>query len=198
MDIEDPKELVRRGYDALSLDLPGFGATPEPEAGWTTADYAAWLAEILAGLDRPVLLGHSFGGRIAVQLAALRPELVSGLVLTGVPLLRRQGTGRLAWQYRLVRTLHQRGLVGDRRMDAMREKYGSADYRAAQGVMREVLVKAVNESYDAQLAALGAAGVPVRMRSRELSIQRCAPAFPWARYSTPRATSRGRPFTSLR
>ena len=38
--------------------------------------------------DRPVLVGHSFGGRVAVRLAATNPELVRGLVLTGVPLLR--------------------------------------------------------------------------------------------------------------
>lgn len=151
-----------KDYDALSLDLPGFGATPEPESGWGSPEYAEWAMEILADLDRPVLLGHSFGGRIAVQVAATRPELVSGLVLTGVP-LRRGSSGRPAWQYRLVRALHRRGLIGESRMESWREKYGSADYRAARGVMREVLVRAVNESYEDQLAALSDTDLPIRM-----------------------------------
>lgn len=150
------------GYDALSLDLPGFGATPEPDSGWSTVEYADWTAEILEALDRPVLVGHSFGGRVAIRVAAKYPELVSGVVLTGVPLLRGQSTGgRPAWQYRLVRALHRRGLVGEKRMEELRERYGSADYRAAHGVMREVLVKAVNESYEPELAAVAAHGLAV-------------------------------------
>ncbi len=153
------------GYDALALDLPGFGATPPPESGWGTREYAGWTAEVLSGLERPVLVGHSFGGRIAVQLAAARPELVRGLVLTGVPLLRPPATAsrKPALGYRVVRALHRRGLVGEDRMEGLRQKHGSADYRAAHGVMREVLVKAVNEEYPEQLATLADAGVPVAM-----------------------------------
>ena len=39
-------------------------------------------------------------------------------------------------------------------MEALRQRYGSPDYRAAQGVMRQVLVRVVNETYDDQLRAL--------------------------------------------
>lgn len=153
-----------QGYDALALDLPGFGATPPPETGWTTMQYAEWVTEVLEGLDRPVLVGHSFGGRIAVKVGATRPELVRGLVLTGVPLLRPQATGaKPAWQYRLVRTLHKRGLVGEDRMEAWRRRYGSADYVAAQGVMREVLVKAVGEDYTHELERIRTHKLPVAM-----------------------------------
>ena len=154
------------GYHALAIDLPGFGATPAPEAGWTTTQYAAWVADILRELDRPVLLGHSFGGRVAVQLAARHPELTRGLVLTGVPLLRPESAGRPAGpalSYRLVRALHRRGLVGEARMESLRRTHGSADYRNAQGVLREVLVKAVNETYADQLAAVAGHGLPVAM-----------------------------------
>lgn len=151
------------GFDALALDLPGFGATPAPETGWSTAEYAAWVGEILADLDRPVLVGHSFGGRIAVQVAAASPELVRGLVLTGVPLLRPKTRSRPPLGFRVVRALHRAGLVGDQRMEALRRKRGSADYNAAQGVMREVLVKAVNEDYTDELDAIRVHRVPVAM-----------------------------------
>ena len=151
------------GYDALALDLPGFGATPPPGAGWSTAEYAAWVGEILADLDRPVLVGHSFGGRVAVHLAAASPELVRGLVLTGVPLLRPQTTGRPPLGFRVVRALHRAGLIGEQRMEAMRRKRGSDDYNAAHGVMREVLVKAVNEDYPDELDAIRVHRVPVAM-----------------------------------
>ena len=152
------------GYDALALDLPGFGATPPPESGWSTREYAAWAAEILRELDRPVLVGHSFGGRVAVKLAADSPDLVRGLVLTGVPLLRAQAArAKPPLAFRVARWLNRRGLVSDARMEELRRKRGSADYNAAQGVMREVLVKAVNEDYAEELDAIRVHGLPVAM-----------------------------------
>ena len=47
-------------------------------------------------------------------------------------------------------------------MDALRDQRGSADYRAAQGVLRSILVRVVNESYDVELAALAAGTVPLQ------------------------------------
>lgn len=142
------------GLDALALDLPGFGATPPPPEPWGAAAYAAAVAE---AIEAPaVVVGHSFGGRVAVHLAVARPDLVRALVLTGVPLLRPPGAMRRkpALSFRVARALHRRGLVGDARMEAMRQRYGSADYRAAQGVMRAVHVTAVNETYEDELRAL--------------------------------------------
>jgi pimeloyl-ACP methyl ester carboxylesterase len=72
---------------SISLDLPGFGDSPPPPTVWGSADYAQALLPILEDLPvAVVLLGHSFGGRVALHLAALAPEKVRGLVLTGVPL----------------------------------------------------------------------------------------------------------------
>lgn len=150
------------GYDALALDLPGFGATPAPESGWGSAEYADWLATILEGMERPVLVGHSFGGRVSVQLAAKRPELIRGMVLTGVPLYKPPATGRPKLVYRIGRALHARGLIPETRMEALRQKYGSEDYRTARGVLRDVLVRAVNEDYTEQLAAIPAY-LPIRL-----------------------------------
>ena len=47
------------------------------------------------------------------------------------------------------------GLLSERRFEAMRRAHGSSDYNAASGIMRKVLVRVVNESYDAQLATVG-------------------------------------------
>jgi pimeloyl-ACP methyl ester carboxylesterase len=158
-----------QGYDALALDLPGFGAAPPPDEGWSTEEYAGWLRECLEdsarlGGERPVLVGHSFGGRIAVRLAATDPELVRGLVLTGVPLLRPQtATSKPPFSFRAMRMLNKWHFISNERMEQERRKRGSADYVAAQGVMREVLVKAVNEDYSDALDAIAASGLPVAM-----------------------------------
>jgi pimeloyl-ACP methyl ester carboxylesterase len=145
------------GYRHIRVDLPGFGLSPPPPGAWGAADYAACLAAALdeCGLAEPaVLVGHSFGGRVAVCLAAARPDLVRGLVLCGVPLLRDPGRGRPPLGYRLARSARRARLLSRRRFEAIRAARASADYNAAAGVMREVLVTVVNESYDAQLRAI--------------------------------------------
>jgi pimeloyl-ACP methyl ester carboxylesterase len=146
--------VVLDGYDALALDLPGFGgASPEPPSAIGAAGYASAVAPALdACAERVVVLGHSFGGRVAVNLAVLRPERVAALVLTGVPrLVEPEQTGAPSTGFRLVRWLHRQGVVSDARMEAWRRTRGSDDYRAATGVMRDVLVIAVNEHYEALL-----------------------------------------------
>jgi pimeloyl-ACP methyl ester carboxylesterase len=150
------------------LDLPGAGSSPPPPEAWGAREYATALAlvveELIAdiakrsgeGTDQALLVGHSFGGRVAVCLAAQRPELVSGLVLAGVPLLRRteQAAATPALGFRIGRRLHRWSLLSDARMEALRQRYGSADYAAAKGMMRLVLVRSVGESYDDELARL--------------------------------------------
>lgn len=65
--------------------LPGFGGTaPLPSGAMDLAGYARWVAEFVeaADIDRPLtVIGHSFGGGVAIQLAYDAPELVSQLVL---------------------------------------------------------------------------------------------------------------------
>lgn len=156
------------------VDLPGFGASPPPQAPWGAHEYAALLDEAITDLllrepersvDRTavLLVGHSFGGRVAVCLAAERPW-VSGLLLSGVPLLRRESR-RPALRFRAIRALHHYGLISDSTMETWRERYGSSDYSAARGLMRQVLVRVVAESYERELAAVQC---PVRLLWGEL------------------------------
>ena len=145
------------GLNAVSIDLPGFGASPPPGravgAGW----YAEKVIPIVQSFERPVILvGHSFGGRVAVMAAATRPELVAGVVFAGVPLLRRADRPpvRPPLGYRLVKAGHRLGILPARRLEEAKARYGSADYRAATGVMRDVLVILVNEEYVEELGSL--------------------------------------------
>lgn len=155
-------DTVLRGISAgtVAVDLPGFGGVnPEPPEAWGAAEYAGWVEPVLDddAVDGPVVVvGHSFGGRVAVHLAARRPDKVKALVLAGVPLLRRDDRppAKPATAYRLARWLHRRGVLPEERMEGMRRKYGSDDYRAARGVMRDVLVRVTNETYEDELRAV--------------------------------------------
>ncbi|MFZ5774256.1 MAG: alpha/beta fold hydrolase [Thermodesulfobacteriota bacterium] len=72
--------LAGKGYRCLALDLPGFGQSPACEV-----EPSEVLAECVGGLGlgRPVVVGPSMGGRVALDFALSHPELVGGLVLIG-------------------------------------------------------------------------------------------------------------------
>jgi pimeloyl-ACP methyl ester carboxylesterase len=74
---------LSRTRRVVSVDLRGHGASDAPDSEYSNEEMTgdlAWLAAHL-GLDRPVMIGHSFGGSLSLYLAATRPELVGGLVL---------------------------------------------------------------------------------------------------------------------
>ncbi|MDV7086314.1 alpha/beta fold hydrolase [Rhodococcus opacus] len=77
--------LAQQGHRVVTPTLPGFGGTPDhPPEARTFAGYAAWLGRFLdeAGISEPVtLVGHSFGGGVAIQAAHDLPERVARLVL---------------------------------------------------------------------------------------------------------------------
>lgn len=159
---DDPAFTAPAGAAAplgvIGVDLPGFGATPDPPEAWGTVEYARHLLPMFEGDElagRVTLVGHSFGGRVAVRLATLVPDRVERLVLTGVPLLDKEGR-RVAppLGYRMGRRLHRIGLVNETRMEALRQRYGSADYRAARGVVRGVLVTTLAEQYTDDMASI--------------------------------------------
>lgn len=76
-------ERLRGAANGAAIDLPGHGQTPGPGRD-QVGDYVTWLADFLkAGPLRPVVLGNSLGGAIALGLALDHPHLISGVVLWG-------------------------------------------------------------------------------------------------------------------
>lgn len=74
----------RYGVRVAALDAPGFGESPAlPPERYSVSDSAAllWSAADELDLERPVLMGHSWGGVVAVHAAADRPSDVAALVL---------------------------------------------------------------------------------------------------------------------
>src|SRR5450756_804408 len=153
---------LRDKYRVLALDLPGFGGSSPPPAPWGTPEYAAFVERAMTslGVTRATYIGHSFGGRIAIWLAALSPEAVQALVLIDAAGIRPSATfrGRLRQLlYKTARTVLRLPILGTKR-PALRERlamrFGSADYRATTGVMRASMVKTVNLDLAACLGAI--------------------------------------------
>ena len=73
---------LARTFRVLTVELPGSGRAAAG-SGWSVEGYAGWVAGFVRalGLSRPVVVGHSHGGAVAVVLAARHPEAVGRLVV---------------------------------------------------------------------------------------------------------------------
>lgn len=151
-------ELLATTYRVILVDLPGFGLSPLPSeasnegGGWDTLQYAERVKQYLddAGIRSCILIGHSFGGRLSVQLASRFTDLVRGTILIGSHGLRRERPLAEDLRMRMVRALGSLakkvdGGTGSRIFaHYFAPRFGSADYKAA-GELRKTLVKTVNE-----------------------------------------------------
>jgi pimeloyl-ACP methyl ester carboxylesterase len=136
----------------LMLDFPGFGASERPPESWGVADYADAVAALLApyrAVSKIVWVGHSFGGRVGLRLAARYPELVDGLFLiasAGLP--RKRGLWRglkFHARVRLFKILKFFAVLLGRDLEKLRARFGSADYKSA-GKMRPVFLRVIREN----------------------------------------------------
>ena len=145
-------ETIAPIADSLLLDLPGFGATPRPDDAWGTQDYADYLARHLAesfGIERFVWVGHSFGGRIGLRLAAKPvPGLAHLIVVAGAGVPRQLGKAEKI--KRRIRGARFRALNARARTEdeviALEKRFGSPDYVASREAgLRDIFVRTISE-----------------------------------------------------
>ena len=133
---------LSNSYRITILDFPGFGESEEPQEVWNITDYANMLHELLTKLkiENPTLIGHSFGGRVAIRYAAQYP--VEKLVLFGSPCVITKKKQPLK-----VKALKAaKKFPGMKKIAEIAKNYiGSRDYKAASPMMRNILVQVVNE-----------------------------------------------------
>lgn len=129
-------------YRITIIDFPGFGQSEEPHEAWTIEKYSLMLEEFVkeTGIKKPIVMGHSFGGRVAIKFSSRNN--IDKLVLFGSPCIRIQE--ELPLKVRIlkkIKTLPGMNKIGE----FMKQYIGSRDYKAASPVMRETLVEVVNE-----------------------------------------------------
>lgn len=138
-------------YRITILDFPGFGESEEPKEAWDISMYAEMLEQLVKELKikKPIVMGHSFGGRVAIRYSANNP--IEKLILFGSPCVRLQQKQPLKVRFlKKMKTLPGMDKIGE----YMKKYIGSRDYKAASPMMRQILVNTVNEdlsSYACQI-----------------------------------------------
>ncbi len=142
---------LERNFRVWAIDFPGFGQSPAPQTAWDVESYTRCFEEFVqaAGIDNPVLIGHSFGGRVAIRYASRNP--VSKMVLVdaaGIKPRRSAGYYAKVYSFKLLKKFLP-AVIGAQRAEKIierrRAKSGSADYKALSGTMRGTFVRVVNE-----------------------------------------------------
>lgn len=135
-------DKLEKNYRITILDLPGFGESAEPKEVLNIYDYADILDDFLSQLkiSNPIVMGHSFGGRISIVYASKHD--VKKLVLFGSPCIRKER--KISFKVKMLKKLKK--VPGLNKLEGFAKKHiGSRDYKAASDMMRKILVNTVNQ-----------------------------------------------------
>lgn len=140
-------EFLKSHFIVYNLDLPGFGKTNEPSQAMSVEDYTDFVYKftLKKKIDNPIFIAHSFGCRIALRYA--HKYGAYKMVLTGAAGVRdARGIDYYAkvYTYKLGKKILSLKPF-EKYKDKFTKNAGSEDYKNSSGVMRQTLVKVVND-----------------------------------------------------
>lgn len=149
-------------HKVYSIDFPGFGLSSEPADVWGVEEYTQFLENWInaENIENPILLGHSFGGRVGILYSSRNP--VKKLILVdaaGVKPRRKLSYYIKVYSFKLSRKWLELIYGKEKartRIEQARAKKGSQDYRNASPMMRSILSKVVNEDLKSVMPRISA------------------------------------------
>jgi len=142
---------LEKKFKLYKIDFPGFGESDPPHTVWGVEDYTSFLEKFVQvnNISEPIIFGHSFGGRVAILYASR--NYVRKLVLfdaAGVKPRRSLKYYLKVYSFKLAKKVLPI-IIGktkaEEKINQYRKQAGSSDYNNAAGVMRNILIKVVNE-----------------------------------------------------
>lgn len=153
------EKIERHEIKVIIPDLPGFKKENEPNEIWNLNDYLDWTKDFIDRVTKePIfLLGHSFGGRIAIKFAAKYPERLKALILVSAAGIKREklfflpktkpffsilSCFRFLPGYQFFRKIFYRYIIG------------KTDYLEVSGLMKETFKKIIKEDLTSYLSQI--------------------------------------------
>lgn len=152
--------------EVIALDMPGFGASKPPSRTWDADDYSQFVQAFLdeQGITRCHVVGHSFGGRVAICLAAEQPDRVGRLLLCDAAGLRPRRGVRYRVRVGVAkfgRLLGRFGSKGRALQERLRRRVASSDYLQASEAMRGTFRAIIDQDLAGRLPRISAPTVLV-------------------------------------
>lgn len=141
-------------FKVYTLDLPGFGESDKPKEVWGSHEYADFVKAFIdkMEIEEVILIGHSHGGRISIVLSSTYPELVKKMILidsAGIIPKRKMKYYFKVYTFKALKKIYNLiffYIDKEVRLEKFYKKYGSTDYKASDGIMRNIMVKVVNDN----------------------------------------------------
>ncbi len=150
-------------FRVIVPDMPGFGGSDEPGFAYDAENYAAFVCDLLAelGIKKAHFIGHSHGGRTIIKLFSQKRNISADkiVLIDSAGLIRKKSFKQ---KYKIAKFKIAKKLFGVKLIsklfpdyiEKLRRKNGSADYAAASPVMRQSMVKVINENLFDNLAKI--------------------------------------------
>ncbi|MBQ3689089.1 MAG: alpha/beta hydrolase [Bacteroidales bacterium] len=152
---------LEKKFKVTSIDFPGFGKSDEPKEIWGVEEYTRCTEQLIEklGLKNPVLIGHSFGGRVSILLSS-RNEYVEKVVLTDSAGIKPQNTkisvSRIFSKMKKISTKIVGEKITEKIVRPFANSLASEDYKNASGIMKEILKKVIDEDLQAEMPKIKA------------------------------------------
>lgn len=132
-------EAFQDRYRIIGVDFMGFGNSSQPSEPLTLDDYVSQLHTLirLLHITDPILVGHSFGGRVAIRYSSLHPP--KKLILISTAGIRKHGIRyyyRIS-RYKILKRIYK--LLSETKYQALISSSGSEDFQNAPPVMKKTL-----------------------------------------------------------
>ena len=141
--------LAENGYRVIVPDLPGFGKSGKPAIAWNLDDYCDFVNKFVEklNLSKFYLLGHSFGGALAVKCSLKFPEKIDKLFLVGAACFRRKAVRKKIF-YITAKILKIFSFIPGYKV--FRKGFykfivRKSDYPYAEGIMKDIYLKIIKE-----------------------------------------------------
>lgn len=156
---------LAKTHRVIAPDMPGFGNSTEPSFPYTVRDFAEAVYAFLQklGVDKAILLGHSHGGRVAIELmtGGFDIEVSKAVLVDSAGLIRKKSTKQKLkiFTFKTLKKIVNVSFIKQKFpqfSESLYKVFGSADYAAASPVMRRSLVKVINEDMTEKIKNISA------------------------------------------
>lgn len=156
-------ESLSKKNKVFALDLPGFGKSEEPKSAWSVDDYVDLIVDFINenNIKQLSIIGHSFGGRIIIKLFNKNlPFKIEKVVLIDSAGIKSNKKRKQSLKSKLIKFFSKIFVnkltkkLFPRLINKIKGLVGSEDYRNASPIMRDTLVKVVNEDLEPYISKI--------------------------------------------
>ncbi len=153
-------------FRVIAPDLPGFGGSEDPKTAWCVDDYADFVEALATelGITEAILMCHSYGGRVSIKLMTRKTcafAVKKAVFIDAAGIRPKRGVKYYykVYTYKCMKKLATVSCIAKcfpSLVERVKKRSGSSDYRNANDVMRQTMVRSINEDLTALLPHISA------------------------------------------